>query len=80
MFDIFNTQSDKDLSNDRTLKLDNNTVHIRKSDPYGFWSISMERGQIPHKLKGHYTSFTEAEKAIMHYLNEKGREVKEVSK
>lgn len=61
--------SDKDLSNDRVLELKNgNKVHIKKQDPYGFWRVSMERGQIPDTLKGEYTSANEAEKAVRHYL------------
>ena len=80
MFDMIEAKSDKDLSNDRTMKLNNNMVHVYKQDPYGFWFVKLEKGQIPDKLKGAFTSFYEAEKAVTYYYrDEKGRQVKETT-
>lgn len=77
MFDMIDERSDKDLSLDRTMDLGNNVVHIKKEGPYGFWFISLEKGQLPNQLKGSYTSFLEAEKAVsFYYINEKGRDLK----
>lgn len=74
---MFDERSDKDLSLDRTMNLNNNVVHIRKDGPYGFWFISLEKGNLPVHLKGSYTSFYEAEKAVtLYYVNEKGRDLK----
>ena len=73
-------KSDKDLSNDRTMKLNNNMVHVYKDGPYGFWYVKLEKGQIPAKLKCSFTSFYEAEKAVTHYYrDDKGRQIKETT-
>ena len=65
-----------DASIDRTIELENNVIHVRRSDPYGFWRCSYERGAIPQELKGSYTSYYEAEKAVLAWLEGKGKEVK----
>lgn len=71
----------RDLSKQRTLTLEGgNAVNITSRDPYGFWYISWERGQLPETLRGAYTSFTEAERAVLVYLSQKGKEVKAVTK
>lgn len=70
------TDRDRDLSTDRVYELDNNKLRYRKTDPYGFWVISFERGQVPEHLRGNYTSAAAAEAAITRYLAEKKREAK----
>lgn len=81
MFDMLDERSDKDLSLDRTMDLGNNVVHIKKQGPYGFWFVSLEKGNLPDRLKGSYTSFLEAEKAVgLYYINEKGRDLKAATK
>ena len=75
-FDLLDHDSDKDLANIRILDLDNgNKIKVTREDPYGFWYVSYEKGQIPESLKGSYTSFDEAQKAINTYLINKKREV-----
>ena len=64
-----------ELSLDRTFEVGNNVLHVRRKDPYGFWTCSYEKGPVPQELSGAYTSFYEAEKAVLSYLNAKGREV-----
>lgn len=42
----------------RVFKLKNGMrVFFKKIPPYGFWTVSFERGAIPDSLKGSYTSF-----------------------
>lgn len=67
--------SDNELSLDRTFEVGNNVLHVRRKDPYGFWTCHYEKGPVPQELSGSYTSFYEAEKAVLGYLNSKGREV-----
>lgn len=70
--------SPKDLGRHRTLALENgNKVHFKCSDPFGFWTINMDKGKIPESLSGNYTTFDHAEKAMRAYLNSKGKEVAE---
>lgn len=65
-----------DAAIDRTFELENNVLHVRRADPYGFWTCSYERGPVPQELSGSYTSFYEAEKAVLSYLERKKKEVK----
>lgn len=81
MFDMFEAKSDKDLSTDRTMNLHNNVVHVYKEGPYGMWFVRLEKGNLPDKLKGAYTSFYEAEKAVKYYyVEEKNRKLGEAVK
>lgn len=76
-FDILDHSSDKDLANFRVLTLDNgNELRVIREDPFGFWYISYTKGNIPETLKGAYTSFDEAKKAIDSYIINKNREIK----
>jgi hypothetical protein len=73
--------SPRDLSKTRTLTLQGgNAINITSTDPFGFWYISWERGQLPEYLRGAYTSASEAEKAVNVYLAEKGKDVKQATK
>jgi hypothetical protein len=64
---------DKDLPNVREIPFLNNKARLKREDPFGFVYISYERGQVPEELKGSYTSFDEARKALGTYLqNRKG--------
>lgn len=57
----------QDIS-EKTFEVDNNVIRIRRTDPYGFCHISYEKGTVPEHLKGSYTSYYEAEKAVLAYL------------
>lgn len=49
--------------------------NLTRVNPYGFIKISAERGQLPDKLKGWYTTWEDAERDLTMYLQTKGREV-----
>ncbi len=55
----------------RKIEIENNTVHIKCEDPYGFWYISLSKGQVPEKLKGAYTSFDQALREVNFWLKHK---------
>ena len=57
----------------------NNKLRVKRGDPFGFWFISFERGQIPEKLSGAYTGAEEAIKAVKAYLLEKGKTANEIT-
>lgn len=62
----------RDLSRKRELILNNGTKYIVEQpdgDPYGFWYIRMDHGQVPDVLSGAYTSFEKARRAVEEYLN-----------
>jgi hypothetical protein len=66
-------ETSRDLGKIRTTDLGNNKIHVKQKDPYGFWFINFDKGQVPEKLKGAYTDFVMAERAVNAYLAEKGR-------
>lgn len=47
---------------------DVNITAIRK-DPFGFWYLKSDKGDLPVKYQGAYTSMAEIEKAIKDYSN-----------
>jgi hypothetical protein len=55
----------------RSIPYGKNKIRIERTDPYGFWSISFERGAPPEHLRGQYTSFRDAEKDVSVYLASK---------
>ena len=64
----------QDLGRHRVFHLENgNKIHIKAEDPYGFWRINLDKGNLPEKLKGMYTSVEMARKDVERYLAEKGR-------
>lgn len=70
--EIFDDEYDKEhMGKYRKIELDGNTVHIKCEDPYGFWHISIAKGQIPEKLKGAYTSFDQALREVNVWLKDK---------
>lgn len=72
--DIFSENVDptRDLPKKRTVSVEDGTdFHIKQEDPHGFWYIHREKGQIPAKLQGAWTSFAKAKAAIDLYLSQK---------
>ena len=73
---IFDAGETKDLAKIRTVELENgNTIIIENKDPYGFWYVHYEHGQMPKKLHGAYTSFEYALSAVQTYLKEKDEKI-----
>ena len=53
----------------RVIHLSNgNRYIVNQTDPYGFWEIHMERGQMPQILKQKFTDFEYAKRAVECYL------------
>jgi hypothetical protein len=71
MQDAFSVDPKKDMPTSRPLGVDevDFVVKQRPEDPYGFWWVSREKGQIPDELKGAYTSPARARIAVESYLN-----------
>lgn len=63
--------------NKRSMTLDNgNKINFTRKDPYGFWFISYEKGQVPESLQGAYTSYDRALVDVKGYLTQKQLEKK----
>lgn len=78
MFDE-NFDPERDDPRTKTVDLGNNTLVMKRTDPYGFISIHLEKGQIPEYLKGNYTTWEAAKADVDKYLTERNKVVKEVA-
>jgi hypothetical protein len=54
----------RDVAQSRRFDLDTNTVIARRTDPHGFIYLNYERGSIPSKYAGAYTSWSLVEEAV----------------
>lgn len=68
--DIFSDHVDptRDVPRERTIEFGTNPFRVRADDPYGFWSIHRDKGQVPERLSGHYTSYEKAAQAVDLYI------------
>lgn len=64
--DIF-TDVTRDLPKTRKLGVEDVDFQIKQHDPYGWWKVSRERGQVPAELAGWYTRPELAEAAVAAY-------------
>ena len=74
MADIFSDHEDptRDLPKTRKIEVENGADFlIEQRDPYGFWFVRREKGQIPAKLSGAYTTYSFAQQAVERYVNSK---------
>lgn len=73
MRDAFSVDPKKDMPTSRPMGVEaiDFVVKQRLEDPYGFWWIGREKGQVPEELKGAYTSPDRAQEAVRVYLNKK---------
>lgn len=68
-------KSGEENPRERFLEIDGNKIFFRYTDPYGFISLSIEKGQLPTVLKtASYTSLDQAYTAVQNYLNNKKKE------
>lgn len=51
------------------LKNSDSIFKVKREDPYGFFKIYYERGVVPRKLSGQYTSLRDAKRGIEEYDN-----------
>lgn len=55
-------------------------IILRRKDPYGFWYISFERGQIPASLNQAFTAIDRAYEAVQNYLNENANRIRQAER
>lgn len=66
-----------DAENLRVIETNGAKIFLHRTDPFGFWIVQFEKGQLPESLTGSYTSATIAAEAVEKYLNDhKTREKK----
>lgn len=70
--DVLEEEYDKEhMGKFRRIPIHNNVVYIKCLDPYGFWYVTLEKGQVPDKLKGSYTAFDLAFRDVKVWLANK---------
>ncbi len=70
--DVLDEEYDEEhMGKFRKIEIERNVVHIKCEDPYGFWKISLEKGQLPERLKGSYTTFDQALREVNRWLKDK---------
>ena len=74
MQDMVETNSKK-----RVFELENgNKLHAVQSDPYGFWSLHLDKGQLPERFQGQYSTWDAVTKDVERYQTLRGLAVVEV--
>ena len=67
--------AEKDVPNEKNYTILDKEYKALRTDPYGFWHLTTEKGNVPDILSGEYTSTIEIEKAIVNYISgEKNKE------
>lgn len=52
----------------RVFELDNgNKLIATQRDPFGFWDLHLEHGQLPERFQGHYSYFDAVVKDVERY-------------
>jgi hypothetical protein len=73
--DVFVDQDGNARERERELDIGGNKIYFRYTDPYGFISLAIDKGQLPTYLKqASFTSFDQALVAVKNYLNNKKKE------
>ena len=66
----FKLPYDETSENSRVVETNGAKIFLNRKDPYGFWYVKFERGEVPEVLSGAYTSAELAMSAINKYLEE----------
>lgn len=64
-----------DLETTRVLELDNNKIYAKRFGEHGFWKLNLDKGQLPERLLGAYTTADHALAAAKIWAEEKKRTV-----
>lgn len=53
----------------KVIQIDTNKIYMKRTDPYGFIELSLERGSLPDNLKtAKYTTWEAAKLAVDRYM------------
>jgi len=58
----------------KVIQIDTNKIFLKRTDPYGFIELSLERGSLPDNLKdAKYTTWEAAMVDVKRYMEERGK-------
>ncbi len=76
MFNTFDFDEADPSEKNKIFELDNGVViNARQTDPFGFWSLSYQKGALPDALKGQFTTFEQAKNSVRDYCNINGHKI-----
>lgn len=72
MYTVQDQLGDKDLSRTRVFDLENgNKLYAKQTDPYGFWRINLDKGQLPAWLDQDFNEWGQVLRAIERYSHQR---------
>jgi hypothetical protein len=80
MIDEFSVDPERDEPDEKIWNLGFNKIRFRREDPFGFWYISLEKGNLPEPMKGSYTTLQYAENAANVWIHNKRYKISEEKK
>lgn len=53
----------------KIIQIDSNKIYMKRTDPYGFIELSLDKGSLPAKLKNaKFTTWEAAQRAVDEYM------------
>jgi len=81
MYTLQDKLGDKDKDRTRTFVLENgNKLLAKQTDPYGFWRLHLERGQLPAWLDQDFNEWGQVLKAVERYGLQRQQAISEMEK
>lgn len=79
MYALQDQLGDKDKSRIREFTLENgNILYAKQTDPYGFWRLNLEKGQLPAWLDQDFNEWGQVLKAVERYSFQRKQAISEV--
>lgn len=79
MYPLQDQVGDKDLSRTRYFSLENgNKLIAKQTDPYGFWRLNLDKGQLPPWLDQDFNEWGQVLKAVEIYGHQRKQAIVEV--
>lgn len=62
----------RDDPRQKVIIIDSNRIFMKRTDPYGFIELSLERGSLPEPLRhSRYTTWEAAREAVDRYMDDR---------
>lgn len=78
MYTVQDQLGDKDLSRVRVFDLENgNKLYAKQTDPYGFWRLNLDKGQLPAWLDQDFNAWDQVLNAVKRYGTQRQQAITE---
>lgn len=78
MYTVQDQLGDKDMSRTRVFDLENgNKLYAKQSDPYGFWRLNLDKGQLPSWLDQDFSAWDQVLNAVKRYGTQRQQAITE---